>query len=156
MAKSSRRRRRHKLPLSREPLPYQPRGTLLSRGEGAFFRALRVALRGEYLIAFKVRLADLITCRDTAWDAGFGHLIARQHLDFVLCDWKTTEILVAVELDDRSHKLARRRRRDSFVNDALAAAGIPLVRFQAAFHYDAAVVAAALVAAMPSHLHKAS
>lgn len=137
----------------RTTLPYQPRRLLLSRGEGAFYRALRAAVRGEHLIAFKVRLADLITCRDSAWEAGFGHLIARQHIDFVLCDWKTTEILVAVELDDRSHELARRRRRDKFLNDALGAAGIPLVRFRAAARYDAAVVAAALRTALrrPSH-----
>jgi hypothetical protein len=65
-----------------------------------------------------------------------------------LCDWKTTEILLAVELDDRSHQLAHRRRRDTFLNDALSAAGIPLVRFQAASRYDAAVLAAELRAAL--------
>ncbi len=141
-------RRRRKSPSNRERLPYLPRRMLLSRGEGAFYRALRAAVRGEYLIAFKVRLADLITCQENAWNAGFGHLIARQHLDFVLCDWKTTEILLAVELDDRSHQLAHRRRRDNFLNDALAAAGIPLARFQAASRYDAAALAAELGAAL--------
>lgn len=39
-------------------------------------------------VAFKARLADLITCSDRAWDDGFGHMIARQHVDFVLCDYR--------------------------------------------------------------------
>lgn len=148
MQRSSRRRRTRKSPRHHQRLPYQTRRLLLSRGEAAFYRALRVAVRGQYLIAFKVRLADLITCEKRAWNDGFGHLIARQHLDFVLCDWKTTEILLAIELDDRSHELARRRQRDNFLNEALAAAGIPLVRFRAASRYDANTVAAVLAEAL--------
>lgn len=149
-----RTRRARKSRRCRRRLPYEPRRLLLSRGESVFYRVLRAAVRGQYLIAFKVRLADLITCGDRAWEDGFGHLIARQHLDFVLCDWRTTEILLAIELDDRSHELARRRARDGFVNEALAAAGIPLVRFRAASRYDSSEMAAALLAAMPTAAKK--
>lgn len=144
MRKGFRRRCIRKSSPRRKHLPYQPRQLLLSRGECAFYRALRAAVRGQYLIAFKVRLADLITCREKDWEAGFGHLIARQHLDFVLCDWRTTKILLAIELDDRSHNLARRRQRDEFVDQALAAAGIGLVRFRAAARYDPAAITAAI------------
>ncbi|MBI3837841.1 MAG: DUF2726 domain-containing protein [Planctomycetia bacterium] len=109
---------------------------MLSKGEAAFYRALRKAVHGRYLIAFKVRLADLVTCKEEAWEAGFGHMIARQHLDFVLCDWRSTDILLAIELDDRSHSLPRRKHRDSFLNETLSAASVPLIRFQAAARYD--------------------
>jgi hypothetical protein len=122
-------------------LPYEPRHTLLSRGEAAFYRALRTAVQGRYLIAFKVRLADLVTCKEEAWDAGFGHMIARQHLDFVLCDWRSTDILLVIELDDRTHSAPRRRARDAFLNEALFAAGVPLLRFRAEARYDAASIA---------------
>jgi hypothetical protein len=131
-------------------LPYKPRRTLLSRGEAAFYFALRAAVRGRYLIAFKVRLADLITCGDQAWEAGFGHLIARQHLDFVLCDYGSTDILLAIELDDRSHELTRRKNRDAFLNGALSAAGIPLVRFRASARYDPFTIANAIDQALTS------
>jgi hypothetical protein len=117
---------------------------LLSRGEAVFYRALRAAVAGQYLIAFKVRLADLVTCEAKAWEAGFGHLIARQHLDFVLCDWHTTEVRLAIELDDRSHRLPRRKRRDEFLNEALSAAGVTLIRFQAAVCYDISIIASTL------------
>jgi hypothetical protein len=129
-------------------LPYKPRPTLLSRGEAAFFFALRAAVRGRYLIAFKVRLADLITCGESAWKEGFGHMIARHHLDFVICDFQTTDIRLAVELDDRSHDRPARKKRDAFVNEALAAAGIPLLRIQAAASYDPS----SLAEAVESHL----
>ncbi|MBX9792580.1 MAG: DUF2726 domain-containing protein [Pirellulales bacterium] len=130
-------------------LPYRPRRSLLSRGEAAFHRALCRAIRGRFLIAFKVRLADLITCTEQAWKEGFGHMIARQHLDFVLCDWSSTDIVMAIELDDRSHRRLRRKSRDSFLNEALSSAGVPLVRFKAAARYDAAEIARVIELALP-------
>jgi very-short-patch-repair endonuclease len=75
-------------------------------------------------------------------------MIARQHLDFTLCDHGSTDILLAIELDDRSHELARRKNRDAFLNNALSAAGIPLLRFRAAARYDAVAIASAIDAAI--------
>ena len=141
------RRPSHKRRLART-LPYKPRPTLLSPGEAAFYFALCAAVNGRYLIAFKVRLADLITCSEAAWKAGFGHMIARHHLDFVLCDWRTTSICLAIELDDRSHDAAGRKRRDTFVNEALAAAEIPLLRVRAASRYDARQIKEAIAFAV--------
>jgi chaperonin GroEL (HSP60 family) len=65
-------------------------------------------------------------------------------LDFVLCDPRTTHVRLAIELDDRSHDSAGRKRRDVFVNEALAAAKIPLLRIQAAARYDPNSVAEAV------------
>ncbi len=94
-----------------------------------------MAVGNEYLIALKVRVADVLHCSASAWDEGFGHLIARHHLDFVLCDPRSTEVVVAIELDDRSHDQPRRQRRDSFLNDAFKAARLRLVRIKAAARY---------------------
>lgn len=112
------------------------RGPLLSRGERFFFLSLRRSLAAAFLVSFKVRLADLVTCGEEDWDAGFGYMIARHHLDFVLCDRETAEVLLAIELDDRSHEKPARKNRDRFINDALSAAGIPLLRVRAAATYD--------------------
>lgn len=89
-----------------------------------------------YHIAFKARLADLITCDEPAWVDGFGHMIARHHVDFVICDYRTMNVLAAIELDDRSHARASRKRRDQFLDEALSAAGVPLLRVRAASWYD--------------------
>jgi hypothetical protein len=129
------RRRRPARPAKRA-LPYRRRGPLLSQGEAAFYRVLRKAIAQRYHVAFKARLADLVTCSDAAWENGYGHLIARQHVDFVLCDYRTTEVLVAIELDDKSHAKLARRRRDRFLDEALGAASIPLVRIAAAARYE--------------------
>jgi hypothetical protein len=94
-----------------------------------------MAVGNEYLIGLKVRVADVLHCSPSVWDEGFGHLIARHHLDFVLCDPHSTEVVVAIELDDRSHDQPQRQRRDSFLNDAFKAARLRLVRVKAAARY---------------------
>lgn len=114
---------------------YRSRQTLLSRGEAAFFGPLTAALAGRLLIMCKVRLADIITCSDAEWSLGRGRAISQKHLDFVLCDRVTTRLVAAIELDDRSHNRPERRRRDRFVNQVLAEAGIRLIRFQAQSRY---------------------
>jgi hypothetical protein len=103
----------------------------------AFYRALRSAIGRDYLITFKVRAADLLSCSEESWNAGFGYMVARHHLDFVLCDYGTTHILAAIELDDKSHEREQRQHRDAFLNEAFAAADIPLIRFRAAARYCA-------------------
>ncbi len=58
-------------------------------------------------------------------------------MDFVLCDPRTFAILLAIELDDRTHQTdPRRRERDVFVDGALAAAGVPLLRVPVQRSYD--------------------
>ena len=116
-------------------MPFRSRGALFSRGELAFFFALRRAVGRRYFIATKVRLADLVTCPDADWRQ-HGHAIAQKHVDFVLCHRRTTRIIVAVELDDRSHDEPARIERDAFVDKALAASGIGLIRVPASATYS--------------------
>jgi hypothetical protein len=131
-----------------KPLPYRGRDILLSPGELAFYRALCRGVAGSYLIAFKVRAADLLTCSDTAWKAGFGFMVARHHLDFVLCDARSTRILAAIELDDRSHDSPKRKQRDEFLDQAFAAARLPLIRFRAAAVYSPQAIACKIKSAV--------
>jgi hypothetical protein len=117
-------------------LPYYSRQFLLSRGEMAFYRVLTRALPPGLVICPKVRLADLIGCSGDAWRAGYGGRIAGKHVDFVLADAGTLGIRLVIELDDRSHQRSDRRDRDMFVDCALDAAGIPILRVPAAAKYD--------------------
>ena len=52
--------------------------------------------------------------------------ISQKHVDFVLCDRETMQILCAVELDDSSHERADRRQRDAFMDKAFRKAKLPL------------------------------
>ena len=112
------------------------RKTLLSRGEAAFHRALCDAVEGRWLVMCKVRLADIVSCSSADWLRGHGGKISQKHLDFVLCDAGTSAIVLAVELDDRTHDAPERRARDSFVDEVLATAGVRLLRVRARSEYE--------------------
>ena len=125
-------------------LPYYSREFLLSRGEMAFYRVLVRALPPGLVVCPKVRLADLINCPGDAWRQGFGGRISGKHVDFVLADAATLGIRLVIELDDRSHARSDRRDRDTFVDRALEAADIPILRVPAAAKYDERALAGRL------------
>jgi hypothetical protein len=116
--------------------PYLARPSLVTKNEMRFYAALRRAVGTQFTVALKVRLADIINCQGEAWSMGYGRLIAQKHIDFLLCDPATLRVVLALELDDRSHARPERRLRDLFVDGALGAAGVPLVRVRAAASYD--------------------
>jgi hypothetical protein len=118
------------------PLPYFSREFLLSNSERAFYTVLRQSIPQGIGICMKVRLADVLDCPSAAKQQGYFAKVSQKHLDFVLYDLVTTRILAGVELDDRSHEQPRRQARDHFVNQAMATAGIPLIRVPAAKTYD--------------------
>ena len=130
------------------PLPYYSKDRLLSKGELAFYRVLRQVVPPSLSPSMKVRLSDVIGCTGEGWRSGFGAKISQKHLDFVLVDVATTDIRLAIELDDRTHQRPDRRDRDTFVDRALATAGVPILRVPAAARYDAAALRGELQAAL--------
>lgn len=122
----------------RRRYPYQACSSLLSAAELRFFRVLEQVLAGRVRIYAKVRLADLIRVRPGLSGRTFFqafNAIACKHIDYVLCD-DAHRILCAIELDDSSHARPERRQRDAFVDAALNAAGIPLLRFPVQARYE--------------------
>jgi hypothetical protein len=79
----------------------------------------------------KVRLMDVVAVPDGAWRQ-YGAPGSGMHLDFVIAEAGTTEALLVIELDDRSHLFAGSRTRDSLKDAALASAGMPVLRVRAA------------------------
>ena len=142
------RRRAGRLPARppgrNSPWPYRARRALLSRGELAFYRVLRAALGGRVGIAVKVRLADVIWCPPRLFRRAPGARVSQKHLDFVLYDLSSTKVLLALELDDRSHESAVRRARDVFVEEVLTTCGVRLLRVRAASRYDREALRACL------------
>ncbi|MDN3525317.1 DUF2726 domain-containing protein [Halomonas sabkhae] len=123
-------------------LPYVRHDCLNSPAEQHFARALQRAVGDQYALAFKVRLADVMTVkrrrrhpRDQRWWRWFRQ-ISSKHIDVVVCDPAGGRMHLALELDDRSHQRRDRRRRDAFVDRAFAAAGLPLLRIPAQRRYD--------------------
>jgi hypothetical protein len=116
--------------------PYFSRQNLMSAAELRFFKALEQLFTDRLHICPKVRLADIVTCSDYHWARGFGGKIAQKHMDFVLIDRQSGQILCCLELDDSSHNKPERKKRDQFVNKTLDCASIPLLRFPVQSSYD--------------------
>jgi hypothetical protein len=122
------------------PLPYERRGTLLSPAAINFLRSLQLAVREDWLIFSMVRLADIIKVRPkTRKFQTWNSRIQGKCLEFVLCDCETLDVKLAFELEDNSQG-ADRVRRDRFVNTALAAAGVPLLRVRVQEKYETAAL----------------
>ena len=120
----------------REKFPYFARGTLLTPAELKFYSVLKAVCRERYDISCKVRLGDIINCTEYYWHKGYGPKISAKHIDFVLHDPDTSEILLCIELDDKSHNRPERVARDKFLNAALETANVPLYRTPVTKGYD--------------------
>jgi len=69
------------------------------------------------------------------WQGAFQH-VNRKSVDYVLLNKETLRVACAVELDDRTHDLEKRRKGDVEVERILKVAGIPLVRIRDLNGYD--------------------
>jgi very-short-patch-repair endonuclease len=116
---------------------FERRGPLVTGAELHFYKALQAAVGGSWSVFAMVRLADLVKVRrgiagEQSWRSkSFG-----KHIDFVLCDNDSLEVRLAIELDDASHRRPERQQSDQFKAEALASAGLPLLRIDMAETYD--------------------
>lgn len=126
---------------------FERRDALFTAAERTFLDVLEEAVGDTYRVFGKVRVLDVI---EPAARLSFAdrtsamNRIDRKHLDFVLCDPASLRIVMAVELDDASHRRPGRRRRDELVDGALATAGVPLRRVAVAREYSVEGVRRAL------------
>ena len=119
--------------------PYQAKNSLCSPAERSFLGVLEQLINDKYRILLKVRLADLLeiekgvskSLRQSAFNR-----ISRKHVDFVVCGKDDLKILGVIELDDQSHKAEKRQERDSFLDNAINAVGIPILHIQAQNAYS--------------------
>lgn len=122
---------------TQETLPYNRKNNFYSNEERLFLGTLMRAIGNEYLILGKVRVSDLILIngglplkrRVAAYER-----IAGEYVDFVVCDRRTTKILLVVQLVRREavgKGVAR-----GLLDDAFKTADIPLVRFYESSAYE--------------------
>jgi hypothetical protein len=140
-------------------LPYRKKTYLLTKAERSFFGVLLDVAGKDFHVFCKVRLADLLDVVG-AGDKRQSHLnrISAKHVDFLLCDREHIGPVLAIELDDSSHKATNRQNRDLFVDKALADAALPLLRIPAQATYQPRAVAEQIqqkVTAVPQPTPKA-
>lgn len=116
---------------------FEKRGPLVTGQELRFYKALQAAVGGSWSVFAMVRLADVVKVRKgIAAEQSWRNKTFGKHVDFVLCDNDSLEVCLAIELDDASHRRADRQQSDVFKSEALASAGLPLLRVDVAEHYD--------------------
>jgi hypothetical protein len=115
----------------------------LSPAERSFFGVLQTAIASDYQIFAKVRLADIVNpiqnSSRSGWQSAFNR-ISGKHVDFVLCNSASLTVEAVIELDDSTHKRLERGIRDSFVDEILVNATIPVLRISAQQSYSPAQI----------------
>ena len=124
--------------------PYFRRRYLLTKSESRFYDILRRIVR-DHVVFAKVRLADVVDADDRHryWQANFNRVCSK-HLDFLVCD-SLFRPLIAIELDDPSHRRQDRRKRDDDVDRLLEAVSLPLLRVFVRKTYDSDLIARLLL-----------
>lgn len=112
-------------------LPYEPK-PLLSAWERRALLSIRAQVPTGFYICPQVRLADMLHIN--AQDALSGKValskVASKSVDFAIVELATGNVVLVVELDDKTHDRPDRRERDVFVNAVLDRSGIPIRRFR--------------------------
>jgi len=136
---TARRRKRRVKPAAK--LPYSAQERLITPAELRFLHtALQPALGDRFYIGVQVPMTAVLKVPDAQWDKTAGRKIRQKKMDFVLAYPKTFRIAAVIELDDKSHQLEHRQKRDRFIEAAFAAAGVLLIRIPVFKKYDQAKI----------------
>lgn len=134
----------------KQGFPYGLRDEFLSLSEVSFYHVLKGIVGEDRTLITKVRLGDLFFVRQPHKNQAARNQIDRKHVDFVICDAKTMQPLLGIELDDTSHQRKDRQERDDFVDQVFAAAGLPMLHIPAARGYQPKELAEAVERALAS------
>ena len=120
--------------------PFHLSEEFITPAELNFFFNLKSIVGESAQIFSKVKLSDLFYAKtgDYGKNRSYMNRIDRKHVDFLLCDPKTLQPFLGIELDDKSHQRADRQERDDFVNHVFEAAKLPLLHFpvQRSYSHD--------------------
>lgn len=119
---------------------YTLQGPLCTHAELQFLDTLRTVLAPSHCVMVKVRLLDVLKPSSPA----AMRRVSQKHVDFVVCDARTTMPLYIIELNDKSHARPDRAARDQFVERALLGAGIPILWQRAQSQYEPRELQAAI------------
>ncbi len=126
--------------MQRNDLPYIKSKNILTDIEFDFYRTLDYLFSDLYLIFSKPRVEDFIHVKKGMTWVERNHYrshIKSRHTDFLLCDKKTTKPLIAIELDDSSHKTEKGKKRDALMNNIYASAGLKYIHIPVSKKDDA-------------------
>ena len=115
--------------------PYRRQKYLCTAGEWRFCQKLEQAVGDRFTVMMQIRVGSLLTVPANEW-VRWGRRVSQKSFDFALVAKGSSYVAAVVELDDKTHLLPGRRKRDKFLDDACRRAALPLIRFKAARRYD--------------------
>jgi len=108
---------------------YKKKGPLLNGQESAFYNALTAAVGQHGVVMTKVNLTSVLTPLATDKKQWFiaNNRIAKSYFDYVVCDPRTLEVRVAIELDNGKELSKGKVDRQKLLIHVCKSAGIPLI-----------------------------
>lgn len=111
--------------------------SLLTKAELNFYDTLEPICSELNIAVFtKVRMGDLVTVKSKENNRAYWNKIQSKHIDFVLCNIKTLQPIICLELDDKSHNRPDRIERDKFINEVLTSVGYKVIHIPCSYKYD--------------------
>lgn len=116
---------------------YKRKDFIMSRPEHKFFDILVEIFGNKYYIFPQIHLATILDNKIVGqnWKGAFRH-IDEKSVDFVICDKSYIKPLLAIELDDSTHRKENRKERDGEVERILNEADLPILRFVNKGYFD--------------------
>ena len=131
-----------------KPPPYRRQKYLCTAGEWRFYQKLEEAVGDHFTVMMQVRVGSLLKVPTSDWER-WGRRVSQKSFDFALVAKGSSFVAAVIELDDKTHLLPGRRKRDKFLDDACGRAGLPLIRFKAARRYEVNVIRETVKARLP-------
>ena len=116
---------------------FQKKEYFFSYQERKFFENLSASVDGVYQIFAKVRMADvLFLANEPTRRKYYNSHIRCRHFDYLLCEPSKQKPVIAIELDDSSHRRYDRKASDEFKDKACSTARLPLLRIKLPYKYS--------------------
>lgn len=117
------------------PYPYKKRTeSFFTATEDSFLNLLERACGEQYRVFTKIRLDDVVAVRQEGLSSSAKRdahqKLNNRLLDFVLCDKNTMRVAAVIELEPVKTSNIQMKR-NWFLKNTLAAAGVPFLRFKA-------------------------
>lgn len=108
---------------------YKQKGPLLSAQETAFYNALISAVGKHAVVMSKVNMSNIITPMETDKKQWFiaNNRISKSFFHFVVCDPRTLEVRVVIELDDGKELNKGKVEREKLLIHVCKSANVPLI-----------------------------
>lgn len=110
---------------------YLKNSSLLTNSEKKFYSVLEELLQDNFHLFSKVRIADIVYLpkwyKPYHWAIYWWNRIQAKHVDFLVCHKDSFEPLLVIEVDDPSHLLPQRKKRDRLVDFVFRKAELPIL-----------------------------